>query len=385
VKFKSNPEVVGYRNNIERTTSYFITNFPPETNASDLWKLFIKYWRVGEVYIPNKLDRVGKRFGFARFEDVKDRQTLLKNIEGTWIGTYKIRANLPKFSRGEGETKSNPRGPVITSNKEGHSIQEAGKTYKDMVLGVNKGNANKQKGWVEKSKAKGKKRLTDEEYKVGIMAIDAEPQNLKMLEGSYVGTLTDIADVESIQTTLWMEGFQQIKATSVGMDLILLNNTVEGEIKRAYESNKLWWERWFLSVTPWRPNLRPRGRRIWVRLFRVPLHICSWEGFKKIIWRYGTVLNLDPETLNQSRFDVARALITVTFWEMVDEIIEVKVEGEVFTIRMIEERFGSLDLGKHKAAGSRNGVAESDVDSASRIGDDRSVLGVEDGWSEKGF
>jgi hypothetical protein len=197
-----------------------------------------------------------------------------------------------------------------------------------------------------------------------------------------VGTLKEIADVESIQTTIWMEGFQQIKATPTGMDLILLNSSAEGEIQRAYESNKLWWERWFLSLTPWRPNLRPRGKRIWVRLFGVPLHIWSWEGFKKIIWRYRTLLNLDPETLEQSRFDVARALITVTFWEMVDEIIEVKVDDEVFTIRMIEERFESLDLGRHKAAGSRNGVGESDIDSVSRVGEDRSVLGVAEGWSE---
>jgi hypothetical protein len=166
------------------------------------------------------------------------------------------------------------------------------------------------------------------------------------------------------------------------MDLILLNSSLEGEIQRAYESNKSWWEMWFLSLTPWRPNLRPRGRRIWVRLFGVPLHIWSWEGFKKIIWRYGTLVNLDPETLEQSRFDVARALITVTFWEMVDEIIEVKVDDEVFTIRMIEERFGSLDLGRNKAAGSRNGVGDSDADSVSRVGEEQSVLGVAEGWSE---
>ncbi|WJX20200.1 hypothetical protein P8452_09784 [Trifolium repens] len=259
-----------------------------------------------------------------------------------------------------------------------------GNSFKDVVLGGNKGNTNNQKGWVVKNKDKGRKKLTDAEYKAGIMAIDAEPKMMKKLEGSYVGTLQQIANVECIQTTLWMEGFQQITATPMGMDLILLSSHVEGEIQRAYESNKAWWERWFLSLTPWRPMIRPRGRRIWVRLFGVPLHIWSWEGFKKLIWRYGTLLNLDPETLDQSRFDVARALITVNYWEMVDEIIEVKIDDEVFIIRMIEERFGSVDLGRHKDAGSRIRVGKSEADSVSKIREDRSVLGVEEGWSENG-
>jgi RNA recognition motif-containing protein len=85
----SNPEVIWYRNNIERIKSFFITNFSVETKASELWNLFSKYWKVGEVYIPNKFDISGKRFGFARFEDVEDRQKLLEQIEKTWIGTYK--------------------------------------------------------------------------------------------------------------------------------------------------------------------------------------------------------------------------------------------------------------------------------------------------------
>ncbi|KAK2381717.1 hypothetical protein QL285_069304 [Trifolium repens] len=316
-----------------------------------------RYWKVGEVYIPDKLDKTGKRFGFARFEDVNDRQMLLQKIEETWIGTYKPRANLPKFTRGEGVKKPSPTVHGVKTTMTDHRIQGGSKSFKEVVQG-------------------------EEEQRAGIMEIEAESQNLEKLAGSYVGTLREIAEVDSIQTTIWMKGFQQIQAITLGMDLILLNSTIEGEIQRAYESNKLWWERWFLSLTPWRPDIRPRGRRMWVRLFGVPLHIWSWEGFKKIIWRYGKLLNLDPETLEQSRFDVARALIAVSYWEMVDEVIEVKVNDEVFIIRMIEERSGCLDLGKNKVAGSRNDVGESEYDSISRVEEDRSVMGVEEGWSE---
>ncbi|GAU47979.1 hypothetical protein TSUD_87830 [Trifolium subterraneum] len=383
-KINKNPEVCGYRNNINRTTSYFITNFPEDTTAEELWSIFNRYRKVGEVYIPDKRDRVGKRFGFARFEDVEDQQRLLQRIEETWIGTYKIRANLPKFRRGE-ERKLPPNGSDGKRNgaalnetkrmqnailmNDNLKVQHRGQTFKEAVLGGGKHiPRNKQNEWIVKANGKRKSRLTEEEYRAGIMAIETEAENLKQLEGSFVGTLTKFADAKNIQVTLWMEGFQQIKARFLGMDLILLTSTIKDEIQRAYESNKGWWERRFISLTPWRPNILPNRRRTWVRLFRVPLHIWSFEGFKKIIWRYGKLMNLDRETSEQTRFDVARAQIEVSYWEMVDEVIEVKVEEEIFIIRMVEERFGSIDVGIHKDTGSNVGVGESDGDSNSRKG-----------------
>ncbi|GAU23943.1 hypothetical protein TSUD_181320 [Trifolium subterraneum] len=100
-------------------------------------------------------------------------------------------------------------------------------------------------------------------------------------------------------------------------------------------------------------------------MFWVPLHIWSFDGFKKIIWRYRKLMNLDRETIEQTCFDVARAQIEVSYWEMVDEVIEVKVEEENFIIRMVEERFGCIDVGVHKDTVSNIGVGESEGDSVS--------------------
>ncbi|KAK2359679.1 zinc finger CCCH domain-containing protein [Trifolium repens] len=377
------PEVIGYRNQIERTTSFFITNFPEESTAEDLWNIFRKYWKVGEVYIPNKLDKGGKRFGFARFEDVEDKQKLLHKLEDTWIGSYKLRANLPKFRRGEEFRKPIDSGGELggTTGVEAR-VQAKGQTFKEAVQGVKKTTMLNQFAWKAKPKIKSKSRLTDEEYRAGIMAIDAEPENLKRLEGCFVGILRNMVDADSIQVTLWMEGFQNIKAAQLGLDLILLSSPDKEAIQQAYQANKDWWERWFSTVKPWRPDILPKGRRIWVRLFGVPLHIWSFEGFKKIIWRYGNLLKLDPDTMEQSRLDVARAQIAVTYWEMVDEVIEIKVDDEIFIIRMVEERFGGVDVGVDKVACSRTGVGESDCDSVSTAQDGRSVLGIEEGWSE---
>ncbi|MCI61729.1 hypothetical protein A2U01_0082986, partial [Trifolium medium] len=50
-----------------------------------------------------------------------------------------------------------------------------GHTFKEVVQGGGKNlPTNNQKEWVAKAKRKGKSRLTDEEYRAGIMAIEAE-------------------------------------------------------------------------------------------------------------------------------------------------------------------------------------------------------------------
>ncbi|KAK2395407.1 SC35 splicing factor [Trifolium repens] len=83
----------------QETTSYFFTNFPDDTKATELWKKFGRFARVREVYIPNKVDKQGRRFGFVKFREVEDAVDLLRSISNVWIGSFKLRVNLPKFNR----------------------------------------------------------------------------------------------------------------------------------------------------------------------------------------------------------------------------------------------------------------------------------------------
>lgn len=53
-----------------------------------------------EVFIPPKKDKLGKRFGFVRFVDVQDQRILEEHLQDVWIGTYKLRVNIPRFERG---------------------------------------------------------------------------------------------------------------------------------------------------------------------------------------------------------------------------------------------------------------------------------------------
>ncbi|MCI40109.1 RNA-binding protein 25-like, partial [Trifolium medium] len=91
----------GYVNRLNKEAiSYYFTNFPDDILVVDLWKVFAKYGRVGEVYIPKKKDKWGRRFGFVKFKEVKNVEELSRRLGEVWCGTYKVRINLSRFAKG---------------------------------------------------------------------------------------------------------------------------------------------------------------------------------------------------------------------------------------------------------------------------------------------
>ncbi|KAK7386319.1 hypothetical protein VNO78_26474 [Psophocarpus tetragonolobus] len=66
-------------------TSFFFTHFPENYKAREMWEIFRRYGEVQEVYIPTKMDRNGRRFGFVRFTDVEDEYLLGVKLDSIFI------------------------------------------------------------------------------------------------------------------------------------------------------------------------------------------------------------------------------------------------------------------------------------------------------------
>ncbi|GJS62098.1 RNA-directed DNA polymerase, eukaryota [Tanacetum coccineum] len=69
------------------STSVFVTNFPEQASAKDLWNACKQYGHVVDAFIPNKRSKAGKRFGFVRFIKVFDVERLVGNLctGGLWV------------------------------------------------------------------------------------------------------------------------------------------------------------------------------------------------------------------------------------------------------------------------------------------------------------
>lgn len=83
----------------QTTTSFYFTNFPDDSKTTALWSMFARFGIVGEVFIPNKLDKGGKRFGFVKFKEVKDPAVLETRLSNVWFGGSRLKVNLARFNR----------------------------------------------------------------------------------------------------------------------------------------------------------------------------------------------------------------------------------------------------------------------------------------------
>jgi len=90
-------------------TSFFYTNFPEHFREGDLWKVFQRWGRVLDVFVSRKFNARNQKFGFARFQGVKDFFSLERELDAIWIGTWKLQVNLPKYQRKE-ESRTQRKG-----------------------------------------------------------------------------------------------------------------------------------------------------------------------------------------------------------------------------------------------------------------------------------
>ncbi|KAK2394774.1 zinc finger CCCH domain-containing protein [Trifolium repens] len=334
-----NPNFLGHHHN-KNITTFFISNFPEDITTDDLWTALAKYWRVGEIYVPAKRDKFNRRFGFARFVEVKNAQRLLEQIEDTWFGLYKLRANISRFSRGEVKTKEE------SFQQTKGRILEEGRTE-----GFNKGVSFRDALGVEVAKSVPGVILQQGplESLVGmaeseVVPVDACPKTLATLQQSFVGTLKEGILAENIQTVIDMEGFQNIKATLLGFNKVLLSSCIDGEVSRVIQADRAWWDDKFLDIVVWSPVQKTEGRRIWVRFFGTPLHVWGWDCFQKIANSFGRLVSLDTLTVNRLRLDAARAEVVVPSWNFIDKSVVIKVGDDRFTIKVLEERFWDINF-----------------------------------------
>jgi hypothetical protein len=294
------------------------------------------------VYISAKTDKQGKRFGFARFVDVVDTQALLEKIEGTWFGSFKIRANISKFKRGE-LVVQNPVKPtgvesvLRQSPKEGVMVDNSFKQI--LVEGRKKQDCAIDGGGMCFNHTKPS--TTEQPHVIDLEAI---PGNIQKLKDCFVGFLREEVDPNNLQMLLAMEGLQFIQAAPLGVDVVLLSCAQPDGVKNSLQTNSDWWNRVFVEVSVWNPNLVPAGKRIWVRVFGVPPQAWSLDSFRTILERFGVLIKLDSQTQKQTRLDVARVLIFQHTWDRIDAILEVRLEAAMIAIRVVEERPGDIDL-----------------------------------------
>lgn len=90
-----------YNNRDQSTKSFFFTNLPEGFKVSALYSVFHRFGKVEEVYVPLRCDRLGKRFGFVKFQEVSDVEEMESRLREVWLGDTRLKVNAARFGREE--------------------------------------------------------------------------------------------------------------------------------------------------------------------------------------------------------------------------------------------------------------------------------------------
>ncbi|GKB82858.1 RNA-directed DNA polymerase, eukaryota, reverse transcriptase zinc-binding domain protein, partial [Tanacetum coccineum] len=78
------------KNNLNTVSSFYITNFPEFVDANQLWKACESYGRIVDAFISRKLSKLGKQFGFVRFQGVSDDEVMVRKLSNIWIDSFHL-------------------------------------------------------------------------------------------------------------------------------------------------------------------------------------------------------------------------------------------------------------------------------------------------------
>ncbi|KAJ0826228.1 putative RNA recognition motif domain, nucleotide-binding alpha-beta plait domain superfamily [Helianthus annuus] len=79
-------------------TKFFITNLPEGCTPWELSEFVKVFGEVAGAYVAKKKDKVGNRFGFISFSNVRDVKELERALNGTKMGNSKLKANIARFA-----------------------------------------------------------------------------------------------------------------------------------------------------------------------------------------------------------------------------------------------------------------------------------------------
>ncbi|KAL8543611.1 hypothetical protein ACS0TY_004254 [Phlomoides rotata] len=227
--------------------TFFFSNFPNDCGTNDLFGKFKEYGIVKDIFIPNKLDKNGRKYGFVRFGGEVNTVEMEQNLNSTWVGSYKIRANISKFTQ-----KS------VNSHRGGASVGRTVTRSSDIVAET--------------------PRRDDR------MSSECDRKFLKLC---FMGQLkqehiwTDIA--EEIQEF----GEGKFQAKYRGGDLVIDSKDLEPISK------------WFEFLDPWSERDAHNVRFVWTQWFGVPMHAWNPKFFKLISLKFGKMISIDENTTSK--------------------------------------------------------------------------------------
>ncbi|GLT35687.1 hypothetical protein SLA2020_101180 [Shorea laevis] len=242
-----------------QTTAYYFTNCSEDWSYEQMWKTFLKFGRVYDIYSLLRKNRTGSKFGFVRFLNVYDSADLEKRLNQIRIGNYSLRVNRPKF-----EEPGVARGQKRLAHNNNHGLTnershkpwgpstdvKPGKSYADAVRSKPIHGTTAKRDPTKKYHSKpaigrGEWRVKKNLQDWSGLEFTTKEEDSAWLKGCMVGTVHAIEIIPTLQEKFFMEGYFSCKVRAMGGKLVLLEGEDKDELKDLVELAPEWLGQWF--------------------------------------------------------------------------------------------------------------------------------------------
>ena len=280
---------------------------------------------MSDVFISHRLNIKKQRFGFVRFQGVQNIRELEYHLNTIWIGSWKLSVNRPKYSRAADTRKE---WNVKLKEKAIESEKYVKKEWRAKGLSTY---ANTVRyGHRDRAQTQNRDNLHAIHFR-------AEETPRDWLNKCYIGRVSDLNKVSSLNESFILGGLGYIKVKFLGGFHVLLKGENELKIKDAIEENKAWFEEMFDTIIPWDEQFVAVDKLVWVRCRGLPLKLWNTDCFKHIAVLLGTLIEVDEATMALEELEYARFKIRVsvgceakiTSYMKINEVLyQVSVEEE---------------------------------------------------------
>ncbi|KAI3503916.1 hypothetical protein L1887_32407 [Cichorium endivia] len=301
-----------YRGNVEyrqpkasiwlqgKVVSYMFFNFPMNTTVEKLWSLFRRFGKVVDMYMAKKKLRNGREFGFVRFSQVEDPNKLGVELNGVWIGLYKLRVFLARSKEGQklSDGSYGDQGYMYQVKKD---TTRDDRTYQEVVQGM-KIRRNLSEGLKEKPKM-------EEGLEWLEVEIDRCPVLEEKLTSSLIGCVKEGGMIENLDQILYDLGLINCRWRFMGGLDVLLECSSKEEAEGIVSNKQHGLREWMKEILFWSPEHVVRSRLTWIKLYGLPVDAWSGRNFHKIASIWGSVIKLE-----NCEFESATSLVAGGWW-----------------------------------------------------------------------
>lgn len=167
--------------------------------------------------------------------------------------------------------------------------------------------------------------------------MEANESGVDWLQRSVVGRLIHYHHVNTLQDLFITNGIWDAQIRSLGGLNILISFDTDDSLTEFMQDNNQRLPQWFSSIERWHNQRIKPSRSTWISCYGVPLIAWNSETFLSIGKLWGEVVKLDELTAQSIAFDKGRMFIATDFLECINEVVQIKIKGDIYPVKVIED------------------------------------------------